>query len=109
MKKPYLGVYEHMEFPEYQFREYPKMVHVKSPETGKVEERVVHNRAEELRAIDEIVQVKTYDAVVKEKEELQAKLKLLEAQSAALSPPDKSSLLDPVEPVVGKKEEEKKK
>jgi predicted SAM-dependent methyltransferase len=75
MSRPYAGVFEKMTFPDYVYQEYPKMVQLKQPgPDGKPQYRVVHNQAEELRAIDEIVPVQNFDKVVEEKEELKEEL-----------------------------------
>lgn len=48
--RSFAGVYEMMDFPAYQFREYPKAVQVEVD--GKVEDRIVQNEAEEAELLE---------------------------------------------------------
>jgi len=76
VKKPET-IYDKMEFPEYVYREYPKMVKLKSGES-----KIVGNHSEELQAIDEIVPVSDLNKVVADKANLE---KLLAETQAALA------------------------
>lgn len=60
------GVFEKMQFPEYVYREYPKMVKRKDGS-----EMIVNNHAEELRAIDEIVMVSDHEKLERDKVNLE--------------------------------------
>lgn len=48
--RTFAGVYEMMDFPAYQFREFPKAVQVEVD--GKVEDRIVNNEAEEQELLE---------------------------------------------------------
>lgn len=91
--EPYKGVYAKMEFPDYVYREYPKMLKTKD---GR--EIVVKNHAEELRAVDEIVHVKDFEKVESEKAKLEGELAALKAEIAAIkagaAPADASPVVE---------------
>lgn len=70
-KHIYMGIYENMEFPEYEFRAYPKWVKTRRKDAdGNPISVVVESQAEELRLIDELVPVEEADAVAKERDQL---------------------------------------
>ncbi len=48
--RTFAGVYEMMDFPAYQFREFPKAIQVEV--NGKTEDRIVQNEAEEAELLD---------------------------------------------------------
>lgn len=84
-KAPYAGVYEKIDFPDYVYQEYPKMVLLKQNDAfGKPLTKIVNNHAEELRVIDEIVPVKNFDKIVEEKDELKAELQRIQDERDAL-------------------------
>jgi hypothetical protein len=88
--KPYTGLYETMEFPEYKYQEYPKYVKLKKKDEQGRDHLIVNNHAEELRAVEEIVTVSTFDTVLKAKEKVEQELALLQKQLAVLAPQDLS-------------------
>ena len=96
--KPFMGQYENMDFPEYKFQEFPKMVLLKEPLPDGTTSIIVNSHAEELRAVEEIVQVKTFDNVVAQRDNLQKLLEETQKQLAALKPVegDLTSLEDEV-------------
>lgn len=49
--RPFAGVYEMMQFPEYRYQEYPKAVQVEDPNTGKTVEKIATNETEELELL----------------------------------------------------------
>lgn len=80
-----MSIYDNMNFPSYKYEEYPKMVRCTD---GR--DKIVHNKAEELAAMDEIVPVVEVDRVLKEKAnvekllaEAQERMKELEAKLKA--------------------------
>jgi hypothetical protein len=87
---PYAGVYEKLDFPEYRYQEYPKMVRLKKKNEHGQDHVIVHNHAEELRAVEEIVTVSTFDTVLKQKEVAEQQLALLQKQLSAMAPGDLS-------------------
>lgn len=50
--RPFGGVYELMDFPQYQFREYPKAVRFRNVETGRQDEQIVADEDEELALLE---------------------------------------------------------
>lgn len=99
-----MSIYDNMNFPPYKYEEYPKMVRCVD---GK--DKIVHNKAEELAAMDEIVPVVEVDRVLKEKAnvekllaEAQEKLRVLQEKldKPAASEPAKGVVISP-KPKVG--------
>lgn len=94
----YTGVYGKMDFPEYVYREFPKMVKLRNGTT-----KIVNTHAEELAAIDEIVPKVDVDKIVAEKAtlekllaETQAALKASEEKLVEIkAPPSKTQPLPP--------------
>ena len=86
--KPYAGLYETMEFPEYKYQEYPKYVKLKKKDEQGRDHMIVNNHAEELRAIEDLVTVSTFDTVLRAKEKAESELLLLQRQLDALAPQD---------------------
>lgn len=75
------GPYANMEFPEYEFQEYPKYVQTRrTDENGKPIFITVGSKAEELKMIDEIVPVEELDSVQKERDLLARNLELANEQ-----------------------------
>lgn len=74
------GVYEHMNFPKYEFREYPKLV--RTPQ-GKVR---VESEAEEvrLRSDGQVMDAPQVNPFAEENKELRAKVEDLSAQVEAM-------------------------
>jgi hypothetical protein len=97
-QQPYKGVFEKMEFPEYKYQEYPKMLMGKDGkpligDDGK--ELIVNSIHEELRVTSEKVVAPTPAKAESEIASLKAELAAKEAQLAALqeekAPPPKAS------------------
>ena len=80
MKKTFAGPYENMEFPDYKFSEYPKLVTVEGAD-GKPERLVVNSQKEELAAIDKIVPTEDFKSV---KDELSNAQVLLDEKEKAI-------------------------
>lgn len=70
-RAPFTGVYGNMEFPEYKFQEFPKLLKLPSGREVRVD-----NQREELNAIAEDEQIPKHDLspVVAERDELAGKL-----------------------------------
>jgi len=88
--KPFAGLYETMEFPEYKYQEYPKYVKLKKRDEQGRDHIIVNNHAEELRAIEDLVTVSTFDTVLRAKEKAEQELAVLQKQLTALAPQDLS-------------------
>jgi ribosomal protein L5 len=99
--KPYMGVYESIDFPEYKYQEYPKMLYLKEKdEHGNPKQKIVYNQAEELRAIDEIVPIKDYNAVAEEKRKLEEQLAIAQKQLEGLTAQKPAEEAKPASPTI---------
>lgn len=96
VKKPYMGAFEAMEFPPYEFQEFPKQVGYKLDGAGNKVYLVANSKEEEeeLKAqakLDEQIRVNNQT----ENDVLRAKVEELQAKLAATNAPK----VDPVKPL----------